>query len=90
MCSSQGDHRAIARARELAEHLEICNSELELDFDSKRLNVLLGVISADCHCDQCLQISKAYNSSRHIYLADTLDEAHIAAHQVVELLAHVA
>jgi hypothetical protein len=74
----------------LAEHLERCNGQLELDFESKRLHILLGVISADCHCDQCLQISKAYNSSRHIYLADTLDEAHTAAHQVVELLAHVA
>ena len=90
MCNSAGVHRGVARARILAEHLERCNGQLELDFESKRLNILLGVISADCHCDQGLQIFKAYDKSRHIYLADTLDEAHIAAHQVAELLAQVA
>ena len=90
MCNSKGVRRGVARARILAKHLESCDGRLELDFESKRLNVLLGVISADCHCDQCLQISKAYDKSRHIYLAHTLDEAHAAAHEVADLLAHVA
>ena len=90
MCNSESVRRDVARARILAEHLERCNGKLELDFESKRLNILLGVINADCHSDQCLLISKAYDKSRHIYLADTLDEAPIAAHQVAALLAHVA
>jgi hypothetical protein len=89
MCDSEGVRRGVARAMILAKHLEHCTAKDELDFESKRLNILLGVISADCHCDQCLQISKAYDKSRHIYQAHTLDEAHSAAHEVVTLLAHV-
>jgi hypothetical protein len=90
MCNSEGVRRGVARARILAKHLELCNAQQELDFESKRLNVLLGDLHGDCQCDQCLKIAKAYDVSCHIYLADTLDEAHTAAHQVADLLAHVA
>lgn len=84
------ERRAIAMAWEMAEHLSKCRAREEVDFDSKRLNVLLGWLNGHGDCDNCRQISKAYATSRKIYTASDLPHAHAAARHVADILAHVA
>lgn len=90
MCKTFEEHRAVARAKEIADRLSRGVTADETSFDGKRLHVLLGWISGHCACDHCQEISKAYDTSRKIYTASDLSHARAAARRVASILAHVA
>ena len=90
MCDSRNELRAVSTALSLANHLALCNAKDELEFESKRLNVLLGYLNAECHSARHSELVQAERISRRIYTAADMRHAHAAARECAEHLLRIA